>query len=86
MDVEKKLKDIISECGIEVNKNLINYNTDFIKDLGFSSINIVQLVVEIEYAFDIEILDDDLQIENLSSYKNLIELLKRYLYNKQYVD
>jgi acyl carrier protein len=73
---EKKLKEVIASCGNYVIFENINDDTDLVRDFNFSSIDIIQLVVELESAFDIEIDDDDLLIESLAPYKSLIEILK----------
>ena len=46
---------------------------------GVDSLALVSLIVSIEYAFDVEFSDDDLQPENLQTLSSLIELVERYL-------
>jgi len=74
-NVEEELKRIIFSCGENIVKADINENTDLVNDFGFTSINLVQLVVEIEEVFNIEIDDDYLSLEKLSPYKSLLEIL-----------
>lgn len=76
---ENKLKEVIASCGENINIDDLNENTDLIRDFKFTSINIVQLVVQLENVFDIEIDDDNLSQEKLSSYRSLLEILKRKL-------
>lgn len=76
LDFEDKLKEVIKACGDNVDISSINDDTDLVRDFGFDSINIVQLVVEMESTFDIEVDDDDLMLEKLSLYRGLIEILK----------
>jgi len=76
---EEKLKELIVSCRDSVELEKINEETDLVRDFGFNSINIIQLVVEIESVFDIEIDDENLLQEKLSPYKNLIEILKAKL-------
>lgn len=76
---DKKLKEIIVECkdGIDITK--IDEQIDLVRDFGFDSINIIQLIVQIESEFDIEIGDEDLILARLSPYKNLVEILNKKL-------
>ena len=76
---EKKLKEIIVLCGEAVDINKIDANTDLVKDFEFSSINIIQLVVEIESIFEVEIEDENLFLEKLSNYSNLVNILRTKL-------
>ena len=46
---------------------------------GVDSLAIVSLIVSIEYAFDVEFSDDDLQPENLQTLSSLIELTEKYI-------
>ena len=46
---------------------------------GLDSLALVSLIVSIEYAFDVEFSDDDLQPENLQTLSSLIELTEKYI-------
>lgn len=46
---------------------------------GVDSLALVSLIVSIEYAFDVEFSDDDLQPENLRTLSSLIELTEKYI-------
>lgn len=46
---------------------------------GVDSLALVSLIVSIEYAFNVEFSDDDLQPENLKTVSSLIELVEKYL-------
>jgi len=48
-------------------------------DLGFSSIEIIQLVVEIEEKFDIVFTNEDMQIDLLYNLSNLNNMINRHL-------
>jgi acyl carrier protein len=76
---EDKLKETIVSCGESIDISTINEDTDLVRDYNFNSINIIQLVVELESVFDIEIDDENLLQEKLSPYKNLIVILKNKL-------
>ena len=77
---ENRLKELIVSSGEDININDINENTDIVKDFNYNSINIIQLVVEIERNFDIEIDDENLLLERISPYINLVEIIKNKLH------
>jgi len=74
---EDKLKEIIISCSDESEVKMydINNNTDLVRDYNFNSISIITLVVEIERNFDIEIDDEDLLIDRISSYESLVKIV-----------
>jgi len=76
---EDNLKEIIINCGdnVNVDVNKINEETDLIIDLSYNSINIIQLVVDVESIFNIEIDDEDLLQEKLTPYKSLVKILAK---------
>ena len=57
-DVESKVKDIVCEQ-LGVSEDEVAPNASFIEDLGADSLDIVELVMSMEEAFNIEIPDDD---------------------------
>lgn len=73
---EQQLKEVIISCSDAVELEKINDDTDLVKDFGFNSVNLIQLIVELETVFDIEIDDEDLQVDKLSTYKGLLQILK----------
>ena len=80
MNIDKKLKSIIRNvANQDVDIELINANTVLTQDLKYDSIQLIELIVELEVQFEIEIDDDDLDIENLTIYKNLYEMINRKL-------
>ena len=57
-NVEEKVKDIIvEELGVEREK--LTNEASFIEDLGADSLDIVELVMEFEKEFNIDIPDED---------------------------
>jgi acyl carrier protein len=57
-DLSQKVKDIIEkELGVEREK--LTPEASFIEDLGADSLDIVELVMEFEKEFNIDIPDDD---------------------------
>lgn len=77
MQNEKEILNNIRDTILEmISKNEINYKYDLIKsvkeidNLGFSSIDVVKIVIRLEIVFDIEIEDDSLtKLTNLNGYK-----------------
>ena len=62
------IEKIIAEV-VGWDKDLVKDDSNFVDDLGFDSLNVVELVMQIEEEFDIEIPDDD--AENLKTVKDL---------------
>jgi acyl carrier protein len=78
MNIEKRLKELIAKIARQdVNPDSINEETILTKCLGYDSIQIIELIVELENEFNIEIEDDDLEIENLTVYGKLYDMVKR---------
>ena len=55
--VKERVIDIVGEQ-LGVNKDQINNETSFVNDLGADSLDTVELVMELEEEFDINIPDD----------------------------
>ena len=66
----KAAKDTI---GVELDEN------ESLIESGVDSLALVSPIVSIEYAFNVEFSDDDLQPENLKTVSSLIELVEKYL-------
>ncbi|MDN3677587.1 phosphopantetheine-binding protein [Flavobacterium paronense] len=58
----------------------INENTDFIKDLNINSANLVDIVLDVEDAFEITI--DNESMEKMLSVKATIEIIQSKLSEK----
>ncbi len=71
--VENKIKSIISKQ-LNIGINNINNNDDIIKNLGADSLDIIELVMEIEHIFNIEISDEN--IKKIKDINSIIEYLK----------
>ncbi|MFJ7734159.1 acyl carrier protein [Lysinibacillus sp. NPDC097231] len=67
------LKVILSEMGV---LKEFSYETP-LENIGFDSLKILELVVMIEQAFDIEIEDDDLEGANFQTIGTVLELIER---------
>jgi acyl carrier protein len=55
--VQERVIDIVAEQ-LGVNKDQVNRETSFVNDLGADSLDTVELVMELEEEFDINIPDD----------------------------
>ena len=69
----EKIRDIISEV-LNINKDQIEADTKFL-DLGADSLDLVQIVMEIEETFQITI--DDSQLENILTVQDAVEEIKK---------
>jgi acyl carrier protein len=71
--------DLISSVACE-DKDDINEDTDIFKDLTLDSMDIKELILEFEEAFDIDI--DDIDIINVSTVGEIIEYINNEIKNK----
>lgn len=81
MSTEEVISNIIKELNPD-QKTAISANMKLIDDLGFDSINMLQLILELEEKFNISLSDDDLDIDNFKSVKSITTLIeKNYVHN-----
>lgn len=73
--VEEKVKQIIVEQ-LGVDENEVTPNAHFIDDLGADSLDIVELVMAFEEAFEIEIPDED--AEKITTVKEAIDYIQTH--------
>jgi len=73
--MEKKIHSIIAEIS---GKSDFKLDDNLIYVLGFSSKNVMQLILKIEQEFDISIEEDDLDIDNFNNVNSIMELVKKY--------
>src|ERR1044071_7164815 len=73
MSVEQKVKQIIVEQ-LGVDESQVDASASFVDDLGADSLDIVELVMAFEEAFDIDIPDED--AEKIVTVKNAIEYIE----------
>jgi acyl carrier protein len=72
-DIEKKVKEIIvSKLGVD--EGQITPQASFTNDLGADSLDTVELVMEFEKAFNVQIPDED--AEKISTVGDAINYLK----------
>jgi acyl carrier protein len=73
-DLEDKVKDIIAkELGVEREK--LTDNASFMEDLGADSLDTVELVMEFEKEFNIDIPDED--AEKLRTVGDAMDYLRK---------
>jgi acyl carrier protein len=73
MAVEQKVKQIIVEQ-LGVDESQVDNNASFVEDLGADSLDIVELVMAFEEAFELEIPDED--AEKIATVKNAIDYIE----------
>ena len=74
----EKLQEIIADV-LNVETNDITEDTTFVDDLGADSLDIFQIIMGIEEAFDIEIDNDD--AEKIRTVGDAVEQIKNALNN-----
>jgi acyl carrier protein len=73
MSVEQKVKQIIVEQ-LGVDESQVDNTASFVDDLGADSLDIVELVMAFEEAFDIDIPDED--AEKIATVKDAIDYIE----------
>ena len=73
MAVEQKVKQIIVEQ-LGVDENQVDNSASFVDDLGADSLDTVELVMEFEEEFDIEIPDD--KAEKILTVQDAVDFIK----------
>lgn len=74
MTLEEKVIKIIMDQ-LDVTKEECVLEASFIDDLGADSLDIVELLMEMEEAFGIEIADEEL--EKITTVKDVVDFLKQ---------
>lgn len=75
MNTKEKLDSLIREFANE-NKDIENLEgKNLVDDLGYDSISLMQLIVEIEDVFGIS-MDDDVLIDAFDNYNSLLEYME----------
>jgi acyl carrier protein len=77
--IRQRVIDIVCEH-LAVNKDQVTDNTSFIEDIGADSLDIVELVMELEEEFDIQIPDD--QAEKIKTVGEAVEYIKAAVKSK----
>ncbi len=74
----EKLKEIIAEV-LNVDVNEITKDTTFVDDLGADSLDVFQIIMGLEEAFDIEIANED--AEKIVTVGDAVDQIKNALNN-----
>ncbi|MBA7595289.1 Acyl carrier protein [subsurface metagenome] len=72
-EIFKKLKEIIIDI-LDIKEDKIAHEATFLDDFGADSLDIVEIVMAMEEAFNIEIPDED--VEKISSVKDTVEYIQ----------
>ena len=73
MSVAEKVKQIIVEQ-LGVDENQVDPSASFVDDLGADSLDIVELVMAFEEAFDLDIPDED--AEKITTVKQAVDYIE----------
>jgi acyl carrier protein len=73
MSIAEKVKQIIVEQ-LGVDENQVDPSASFVDDLGADSLDIVELVMAFEEAFDLDIPDED--AEKIKTVKDAIDYIE----------
>ena len=74
MTLEEKVIKLVMEQ-LDVTKEVCVLEASFIDDLGADSLDLVELIMEMEEKFGVEIADEEL--EKIRTIKDVIEFLKK---------
>lgn len=74
MTLEEKVINLVMEQ-LDVTKEVCVLEASFIDDLGADSLDLVELIMEMEEKFGVEIADEEL--EKIRTIKDVIEFLKK---------
>lgn len=71
----EKIAEIIAEV-MNIDPKTITPDTDLVKDLGADSLDIMQILMSAEEAFDIEIPDDEDLLSGINTVGDALKLMK----------
>ncbi|UCD84897.1 MAG: acyl carrier protein [Deltaproteobacteria bacterium] len=74
MAIEEKVIKIIAKQ-LDLDEKEVTPQATFIDDLGADSLDVVEMVMAMEEAFELEIPDED--IENITSVQDVIDYIKK---------
>jgi acyl carrier protein len=72
MEVENKVREIVCQQ-LDVDPEQVKKETSFVEDLGADSLAVVELVLALEEAFEIDIPDED--TEKLRTFKDAVDYI-----------
>jgi acyl carrier protein len=79
VDVEETLRKIVAK--ITRNENVVLTPTTTFKELGADSLDVVQVMVALEEAFDIELVDEEMK--SLNNMGGFIDYVKKKVAEKK---
>jgi acyl carrier protein len=74
-DIFDKVKSIIAER-LSIDESKVNENSSFIEDLGADSLDTVELIMQLEEAFNIQIPDED--AEKISTVGDAVKYIEEH--------
>lgn len=74
--IREKLKDLVASVSVQIDRDSILMESNLIDDLMFDSITMMELVIEIEETFNIELSEDELVMEKFESFEKLCNLVE----------
>ena len=72
MEIENKVREIVCQQ-LYVDAEQVKMETSFVEDLGADSLAVVELVLALEEAFEIDIPDED--TEKLRTFKDAVDYI-----------
>jgi acyl carrier protein len=72
MEIENKVREIVCQQ-LDVDAEQVALETSFVDDLGADSLAVVELVLALEEAFEIDIPDEE--TEKLRTFKDAVEYI-----------
>ncbi len=72
MEMENKVREIVCQQ-LDVDMDQVKLETSFVEDLGADSLAVVELVLALEEAFEIDIPDED--TERLRTFKDAVDYI-----------
>jgi len=72
MEIENKVREIVCQQ-LDVEPAQVKMETSFVDDLGADSLAVVELVLALEEAFEIDVPDED--TEKLRTFKDAVEYI-----------
>lgn len=78
--LRQDLKAIINDC-VDYELPAINGKTDIQKDLGFDSLDVVELLIDLEKQYQISISDEE--FEKVRTFEELCNLMQTILTNPE---
>ena len=67
------IEKIVAEV-VGCDQNLVKDDSNFVEDLGYDSLNVVELIMQIEEEYEIEMPDED--VEELHTVKHMKDYLE----------